>query len=1353
MNTRNRIQRALKVEELEARVAPVILTGLDFAGQTTATRLGDLCLRYDFAAPSLADLEVNGEVLAIDGTELNVGTGRPVLPYRPVSLLLPPGTDLAGVDVWVSDGISLGTMEPVIGASPVLASEEGGDPGTPGELSPDWEPQLYEVSGVYRAAGYTIASIMLYPVLFDPVTSEAIFYSSMTVSVNTTAATPQEGEWLSPVRNSTADRSHIAALVDNPWLMSDYEGGEGAAPAMGNQPLSAGTYDYVIITSSQLVEAFEPLRSFKESRGVKTTITTTSYIYSNYTGIDHAEQVRNFIRDAYTSWGVSYVLLGGDIDVVPYRGAYASTVGYTDAALPADLYFACLDGSWNSDGDSYWGETNDGPGGTDVDLLAEVYVGRAPVGDVTQTNNFINKTIAYETSGPANPNNALWIGEYLWNGPRGPVYGSHSKDPIRTQVMPQDYTFTTLYEENGTYSPGNVIEGLNAGPHVVNHLGHANRTYVMGLQNYQVDALTNTSPFLVYSQGCYAGAFDHSDCIAEHFVFNSTGAFAAIMNSRYGWGSSLGVPAYSHDFDMTFYEAIYQDGHTNIGMANQLSKEYNLGFIADSTYRWIYFELNLLGDPQTPLFMGPTPFSVSSSDPARGGLVSEPPTAFTVTFTSLYNPATVDVTDLSVNGLSPDSVAQIDAYTLEFTFATSPVTEEGVQSMQIAAGALEEWGTGEPIVQWDATFIYGTSGITVVDSIAPEDDLIMDFGSVEWDGVGGARATATFSIINTGEYAVHITDVIGPSGPHFSLSGLPSGSFYIYAGQQATGRVTFDPQTLLQVSDQITIHSNDPEHGTIVIELTGCGDAGNLDISDSVSPYDDRAIEFSAAPGGGEPSETATFTISNSGNVDLTINSVYLALGWNFTMTGMPEGPFVLGPGESRTGTVTFLPTSGDTLYDAVFIRSNDPDESFARIELVGRGYGVILGSGNRYYSFADANGDRVTLSFSGRGTAIVADADQGMPNGTDIAFITMSGTDSSTSLSVTCSSRGGGDVTLGTVTTREGETIGSLSVSAWGGALKDTNITVNGHMRTVFILGSTENVDVTVGGDVGTLLVMGELGDGSSFDIAGSATTMLFLNGLNDSTVSASGSTSVAMVQGGMDGSSLEIGGSLSVGVLTGAMRSSTLQVGGDMGTSIIACEMENATVEVGTPGVGGNVGTAIIIGGLHDSSFIAHGDAGMVYATGDILNSTVAIDGRAAMVFLTGDLGEGSSLDVADVGWAMFLGEVEGTAAVRNALTGRIWLFRSVKSAGRIEVKGDLEGEVYCFSEMLGDVEISGDMSGRLSATLFGDVTIQGDFSGRISSSGGTRGSGNTLTVNGDVNGGIVTPADAFENYAGYP
>ena len=91
------------------------------------------------------------------------------------------------------------------------------------------------------------------------------------------------------------------------------------------------------------------------------------------------------------NWGTRWVLLGGDTEIIPKRGVYASSGSYVQTSLPTDLYYACLDGPWNDDGDGYWGEYNDGANGGDIDFSAEIYIGRASVSNASELSNFVAK--------------------------------------------------------------------------------------------------------------------------------------------------------------------------------------------------------------------------------------------------------------------------------------------------------------------------------------------------------------------------------------------------------------------------------------------------------------------------------------------------------------------------------------------------------------------------------------------------------------------------------------------------------------------------------------------------------------------------------------------------------------------------------------------------------------------------------------------------------------------------------------------------------------------------------------------------------------------------------------------------
>ena len=87
--------------------------------------------------------------------------------------------------------------------------------------------------------------------------------------------------------------------------------------------------------------------------------------------------------------------------------------------------------------------------------------------------------------------------------------------------------------------------------------------------------------------------------------------------------------------------------------------------------------------------------------------------------------------------------------------------------------------------------------------------------------------TGTFTIRNDGETPLTVSSVtLGGIGDFLITGGIPVGPFPLAPGADVTGTVEFDPLLGGPQADTITITSNDPDEGTVVLALTGTGGGG-----------------------------------------------------------------------------------------------------------------------------------------------------------------------------------------------------------------------------------------------------------------------------------------------------------------------------------------------------------------------------------------------------------------------------------------------------------------------------------------------------------------------------------------------
>lgn len=572
--------------------------------------------------------------------------GVPQLPVKIVYILLPEGHIMESINVTCEGNVSLGDGFNVAPGTELGATGNESiikfDPTIP------YPTEVFTYTDTYSSHGYSIMILVLHPIYYIAETGEIYYYENMIVDVQTVP----EGSVSPFFRGVQEDQMMIEGnkqILDDYAIIDTYVSIPDL-PSYSSIVDPSESYKYVIITDNTLKDAFQNFMNYKINSGTPATTVTVQDIEScpaywwdgvfgdGYLQFNDTQcHIRNFIKDAYANWETNYILLGGDVELVPLRCLFEIIQGY--APVPSDVYYSCLDGSFDSNLNEIYGEPNDGEDGGDVDLYSEVYVGRACVDNADEVSTFTDKTIAYlEETDNDYLEKVLMIGEHLhdlklfgityyriWGGAyMNQLIGWSLASGYFTVGIPKmKYSIDKLYDRHwrqnnwpypyrgdGGWPSSTLISRINDNVHIINHAGHSWINYTMKMYIEDVDLLTNEKPCFIYSWGCWPGALDY-DCIAEYFTVKTAhGAFAGIWNTRSGYFDATFVPianAPSAHFCREFWDAIYREGLWSselkeLGPANQDSKEDNLWRL-DSTskgrlMRHVFYTLMLFGDPQ-----------------------------------------------------------------------------------------------------------------------------------------------------------------------------------------------------------------------------------------------------------------------------------------------------------------------------------------------------------------------------------------------------------------------------------------------------------------------------------------------------------------------------------------------------------------------------------------------------------------------------------------------------------------------------------------------------------------------------------------------------------------------------------
>ncbi|AEJ02762.1 hypothetical protein Nit79A3_3017 [Nitrosomonas sp. Is79A3] len=234
-----------------------------------------------------------------------------------------------------------------------------------------------------------------------------------------------------------------------------------------------------------MVAAFNKLASWKRSRGITTRVVTITDIvggrYGSYRSgaRDLQEVIRRFLQDVVPRWGVSWLLLGGDVGVVPIRrvaGAIEGGIGVGAVDPPADntsfwtgsflKMHVVNPGTWWSGSSSMNVLVNPASGALIPYDGTGASSATSPGWYFTTTNSYATRTTMptnfVRVNGPASMVNASLQWLYQWNTlPTDLYYASLSSYVIAYLTLsgPFGMTFTLPY----VYFPEHDWDALNNG--------------------------------------------------------------------------------------------------------------------------------------------------------------------------------------------------------------------------------------------------------------------------------------------------------------------------------------------------------------------------------------------------------------------------------------------------------------------------------------------------------------------------------------------------------------------------------------------------------------------------------------------------------------------------------------------------------------------------------------------------------------------------------------------------------------------------------------------------------------------------------------------------------------------------
>ena len=586
--------------------------------------------------------------------------GFPQLPVKILKYILPYNAVVKDVSVTGS------SMTSVSGSYLVQPVQEPLTLGSSTQTADTINSAIYNSSNPYPGKqleivndgyemGYHVISIKFYPVEYLPSLKRINVYTHINFTIEYTGATSSVAlpEQISEIRYNMA-KKYITGEVQNPSYADNAGGAAKSIVTCSNElkkvqinasivpsglkSLSLNNQlvpDYIIITDSASMTSFQALANWKTQKGIVTIIVAVEAIYSQYGGVDNKDKILNYLEYAFSQWGSVYVLLGGDLSIIPSFMMYDSEC-YD--IVPDDYYYSSL-GTCTS---------------------SSLLVGRLPFSDSTDVSAYTNKLKYYEQlndphlgTGQNYVNNTLVMSAFLedsvhesesyfydMNGPLFNEYISRMPTAIFSNkwYMFDNYQCTVNTDEyqvpyncvpgDEPLSSDNALSVLNSGTgslqgghgyvQLIIHDDHGDpsgigtSTHILGQGIYSANIQNLTNGIasdgasyyqIFFSLACNSADFNKEVCFGKTFLNNPSGGGVAYIGN-----TTLGLIGVEEPGVMAFLQAMYVQNQNHIGSGYMKARNFIDNSCSDAD------ALNLLGDPEMPMWtVTPTPLIVNVS--------------------------------------------------------------------------------------------------------------------------------------------------------------------------------------------------------------------------------------------------------------------------------------------------------------------------------------------------------------------------------------------------------------------------------------------------------------------------------------------------------------------------------------------------------------------------------------------------------------------------------------------------------------------------------------------------------------------------------------------------------------------